>query len=184
MRAGTAIGILAAAGTAALVVLSQRTTPADLTVAATTPFFTTTTTSTTTTTTTLPPTTTTTTSTTIRPTTTTSTKPPTTTTTEDTSPVIPAEVRIQVLNAGAKKGEAQKLADSLSSVGWNALLAADAPENVDATVIMYAEGKKRAALTVAFVTAVPADNVIAETGDANWQAFGDGKADVLVLLGP
>lgn len=52
MRAGTAIGILAAAGTATLVVLSQRTTPAELTSAPTTPFFTTTTSTTTTTTTT------------------------------------------------------------------------------------------------------------------------------------
>ena len=89
-----------------------------------------------------------------------------------------------MLNAGARAGDAQKLADALGQVGWNALQAADAPEKVDATVIMYAEGKKRAALTVAFVTGVPADNVLAETGDVNWLAFGEGKADVLVLLGP
>ena len=172
MRVGTVIGTLAALGTATLIVLAQRQDPASLEAANTTPVYTTTTTTTTTTT--LPPTTSST-------TTTTTLKPTTTTTTE--GPFVAADYTVQVLNAGAKKGQAKKRSEDLGSLGYQMLEPADAVDKVDGAVVMYATGQLRTGQVIAFLLQVPAGNVIEQTDDANWLTYGEGKADVIVLLG-
>jgi hypothetical protein len=93
-------------------------------------------------------------------------------------------IAVRVLNAGVEEGAATFVTGVLRQSGFAPLDPRDGPENVEATMILYGDGREVEAATVNAVIEAAPDNVIqAPEDDPSWAEFG-AELDVLVLLGP
>lgn len=102
----------------------------------------------------------------------------------DISPERRAQIAVQVLNAGAEDGAATLATGALAEQSFQPRDPADAVAASQGTLVLHAENRRRAALTVGrIVGAEPGQVVRATADDPNWAAFG-GDLDVLVVIGP
>ena len=115
--------------------------------------------------------------------------PPSSTATTPTSTVLVQPnfrpfIEIQVLNAGARSGEAATVSEQLEGADFAPRPARDAAVPTDATTILYAPGRAVEAATVNQVFGLEPDRVIeVPPDDPNWLQYGT-DLHVMVLLGP
>ena len=102
----------------------------------------------------------------------------------DLSPERRAEIRVQVLNAGAADGAAALATGALVEQGFQPLDPGDAVAESAGTRVLNAPGRRPAALVVGGIVGANAGQVRrADPADPNWEAFGN-DLDVLVIIGP
>jgi hypothetical protein len=106
----------------------------------------------------------------------TTTLPETTTTTID-----PASVRVVVGNASARNGLATVTADELGEAGYVDVVATNAVSDSADSFIVYRDGFEAAALAVAELLDIPAEQVLPFTDTAVTER--DDEGDVLVVVG-
>lgn len=100
------------------------------------------------------------------------------------SPERRAQIRVQVLNAGAADGAAGLTTGALAEQGFQLLDPVDAVAEAPGTQVLHAPDRRRAALVVAGIVGAERGQVSrADPADPNWDAFG-ADLDVLVILGP
>ena len=102
----------------------------------------------------------------------------------DISPARRAQIAVQVLNAGAADGAAGLATGALAEQSFEPREPADAVAESTGTVVLHADNRRRAGVTVARIVGVEPGQVVRATADdPNWAAFG-GDLDVLVVIGP
>lgn len=94
----------------------------------------------------------------------------------------PAQVVTLVLNGSGVTGAAGAYTTALSDAGYQTRPAADAPERVEVTQVLYAEGYEQEAQAVATAIGAPAAVVAQPLPDPPPEGAED--ANVVVILGP
>lgn len=93
-------------------------------------------------------------------------------------------ISVRVVNGGAPDGSAGEMTARLAAASFSPLESSNAVQPVGATIVWYRDGQQSPAVTVNSVVGADDDDVrVADSGDANWSALGEGL-DVLVVLGP
>jgi hypothetical protein len=95
-----------------------------------------------------------------------------------------AGIAVQVLNAGAADGAAALTTGALAEQSFDPREPADAVAEAPGTRVLYAQDRRRAALTIGQIAGAERSQVVrAVADDPNWAAYGQ-DLDVLVIVGP
>jgi hypothetical protein len=92
-----------------------------------------------------------------------------------------AEVVVRVANASGVQGAAGEMTQRIAGAGYQTVPETNAPDRLDATQILFAEGFDREAAALAEAMGAPAESAVAMPAQP---PVDPGGAQIVILLGP